>query len=250
MSEHDGVFPVSAQELQKLPGIGRSTAAAIASICFGERVAILDGNVKRLLARYLAFDKDLSQARHERELWDRAQDLLPGVRSRDAMPAYTQALMDLGALVCLARQPRCEVCPLRLSCAGRATGDPLRFPAKSRPVARRGETLWLLLVRNAKGEFWLVKRPVSGIWAGLYCLPAFDSLDALRLAVNARDREYLLEGRGFVHVLTHRDLTLQPVTLAQSRSGAPLKEGAWHSRQSLALLGLPAPIRTLLENQA
>ena len=106
VAQHGGVFPQQAALLETLPGIGRSTAAAIASVCFGERVAILDGNVKRVLTRHLGFDADLAQARAVTTLWERAQDRLPA-RAQD-MPIYTQAVMDLGATVCTPRQPRCD----------------------------------------------------------------------------------------------------------------------------------------------
>ena len=117
---HGGRFPASAEGLQTLPGIGRSTAAAIASFCFGERVSILDGNVKRVLSRVLAFEGDLAEPRQERGLWGLAQALVP----EDAadMPAYTQGLMDLGATVCLARSPNCLLCPLAEPCVARAAG--------------------------------------------------------------------------------------------------------------------------------
>ena len=111
VSVHDSVFPKTAQLLQTLPGIGRSTAAAVASLCFGERVAILDGNVKRVLTRVLGFDADLALAANERRLWDEASQLLPTSDLQHAMARYTQGVMDLGATVCTAKKPGCGVCP-------------------------------------------------------------------------------------------------------------------------------------------
>ena len=247
VAKHQARFPGSAQELEALPGIGRSTAAAIASLCFGERVAILDGNVKRVLTRVLAFAKDLAIAGNERELWSRAQDLLPRRQARQLMPEYSQGLMDLGATVCRPRQPHCRDCPLQSGCLGLASGDPLRFPHRRREIRRSSQALWLLLAINDRDETWLVKRAPTGIWAGLYCLPSFDTAEALRQAVAAGRRKSLVNGVGFVHVLTHRDLELQPVQLRVSGQRAPLADGAWVARQALTSLGLPAPVRSLLQ---
>ena len=168
-------FPHTAAELATLPGIGRSTAAAIAAFCFGERVAILDGNVKRVLGRLLAFEGDLASAAQERLLWDAAAELLPPEGEREAISAYTQGLMDLGATVCLPRQPNCLLCPVQSLCGARAQGATDRFPVKTRKLRRSAQALWLLLARRDDGAVWLEKRPARGIWAGLYGLPAFDS---------------------------------------------------------------------------
>src|SRR3989440_2442711 len=113
VSEHGGSFPRSSAQLAEMPGIGRSTAAAVAAFCFGERVAILDGNVKRVLSRVLAFDGDLANAANEKQLWDHAGRLLPVRAVAESMPRYTQGLMDLGATVCTSRNPSCLLCPVQ-----------------------------------------------------------------------------------------------------------------------------------------
>lgn len=241
---HGGEFPRSALLLQTLPGIGRSTASAIASFCFGERVAILDGNVKRVLTRVLGFGEDLASSANERRLWDLAQALVPG-RGED-MPAYTQGMMDLGATVCLARSPSCLLCPVRESCVAQREGEPGRYPVKTRKLKRTAQSLWLLQARRGDGAVWLEKRPQTGVWAGLYCLPAFDSIDALQAALPARAG--VQEGEPFVHVLTHKDLHLHPV-LAQLDDRAPTAgEGGWFGADAWPVLGLPAPVRKLLES--
>jgi A/G-specific adenine glycosylase len=132
VGEHGGRFPRSSLHLATLPGIGRSTAAAIAAFCFGERAAILDGNVKRVLTRALGFAGDLALAAEERALWQAAADLLP---ERD-VERYTQGLMDLGATVCLARRPLCAACPLAGDCVARHDGTPEAYPVKTRKLKR------------------------------------------------------------------------------------------------------------------
>lgn len=243
--QHAGQFPRSAQALQQLPGIGRSTAAAVAAFCFGERVAILDGNVKRVLSRLLAFEGDLAEQRHERALWEEATRLLPA--SGEDMPRYTQAVMDLGATVCLARDPSCLICPVRELCAGHAQGRPERYPVKTRKGRRTAQSLWLLDAKDAGGSVWLEKRPAPGVWGGLYCLPVFESRDALEAALPAGARRALTEAPPFVHVLTHKDLHLHPVQARVGRGPWSREGGAWFSAGEWQALGLPAPIRKLLE---
>ncbi|MDB5873339.1 MAG: mutY [Ramlibacter sp.] len=246
---HGGEFPRNAQELQTLPGIGRSTAAAIASFCFGERVAILDGNVKRVLTRVLGYGADLAQASSERELWALAQELLPRRAVRESMPRYTQGLMDLGATICLPRNPNCLLCPVRELCAARAEGAPENYPVKTRKLKRSSEALWLLRASNRDGSVWLEKRPLTGIWAGLYCLPVFESRDALQAALPQRSRESLDDGEPFLHVLTHKDLHLHPVAVELAASPVQAAgQGAWFASEDLPQLGLPAPIRRLLQD--
>lgn len=243
---HGGEFPRSALALQTLPGIGRSTAAAVAAICFGERVAILDGNVKRVLTRVLAFGEDLAQAPHERALWALATDLLPQEDLARTMPRYTQGVMDLGASFCATRKPQCELCPLAPMCVAHQQGNPLNYPVKTRKLKRTAQTLWLLFATTRNGDVWLSQRPVPGVWAGLYCPPLFDSFEALEAAVPARYQPALQLGEVFKHVLTHKDLHLHPVWFtvpAASLKGLP---GAWVRADVWPELGLPAPVRKLL----
>ena len=238
---HGGAFPRSAEQLQSLPGIGRSTAAAIAAFCFDERIAILDGNVKRVLARVRGFADDLAVVRHERALWDLAQAMVPTTPAD--MPAYTQGLMDLGATVCLPRAPLCAACPVQSLCTAKSAGEPTRYPVRTRKLKRSAQSLWLLLARRSDGAVWLDKRPQQGVWAGLYCLPVFESDAALRAVVPPQTSP--VDGVPFVHVLTHKDLHLHPVAVdlgAQSPAGG----GAWFGADQWPALGLPAPVRKLL----
>ena len=246
VADHGGAFPSTAEQLATLPGIGRSTAAAIASFCFGERVAILDGNVKRVLARSLGFDKDLAVAANERELWTRAQALLPAPGCEEQMPAYTQGLMDLGATVCLQRNPQCLLCPVSDACVARGEGRAQDYPVKSRKLKRSSQSLWLLHAQSPEGAVWLEKRPASGIWAGLYCLPVFESRDELAAALPAVSRRSLRDDPAFLHVLTHKDLYLHPVGAQLKASALREDKGAWFDATQWPSLGLPAPIRKLL----
>jgi A/G-specific adenine glycosylase len=245
-----GKFPRSAEALAELPGIGRSTAAAIAAFCFGERVAILDGNVKRVLSRALGFGDDLAVAANERRLWQLAQSLLPPRN----IAAYTQGLMDLGATLCTSRAARCGDCPLRADCVAHRQERVQDYPRKSRRSVRgRRENALLWLARGPR--LWLVRRPDSGVWAGLWSLPEFADAHSLRSAVEG------WPGGGeelpaIDHALTHFDWRLCPVrwTLPR-RVGAvrlqaltdTLPGGRWVDRGEALRLGLSAPVRRLLE---
>jgi A/G-specific adenine glycosylase len=243
--EHAGHFPSDMAALQKLPGIGPSTAAAIASLCFGQAVSIMDGNVRRVLTRLLAFDEDLALSSAQKNLNHHAQSLLPSGRWVKSMPQYTQGLMDLGATVCHSRQPACEQCPMRAMCQGHASGAPTAFPRKTRKLVRRSQAWWLLLLRSPEGGVWLRKRPAQGIWAGLYGPPVFDSEDLAFQSIPLALHRQVALSTPFVHVLTHRDLHLHPLRLTVPAS-TTWGEGQWWSADAWPPLGLPAPLRRLL----
>jgi len=252
---HGGEFPHAAEVLQTLPGIGRSTAGAIASLCFGERVAILDGNVKRVLTRVLGFDADLAMAANERSLWDKATELLPHHDLNTAMQRYTQGMMDLGATVCLAKKPLCLVCPVSDLCVATRQGTPEKYPVKTRKLKRSAQSLWLLWVQAKDAAVFLHKRPTPGVWAGLYCFALFDSREALEQAVPARYRAALQDSAVFTHVLTHKDLHLHPVRLQVPAASTAFPalvvlEGSWFTKDQWPQLGLPAPVRKLLASDA
>lgn len=246
VAQHGGHFPARAEELQQLPGIGRSTAAAIAAFCHGERQAILDGNVRRVLARVFAVDGDLGSAAVLRALWQRAEDLLPRTRLRQSMPAYTQGLMDLGATVCLPRRPACARCPLAEICRARAEGDPERYPRRRPRPARARVALWLLYARDPAGRIWLTQRPARGIWARLHCLPVFAGHGALLQVLPAAARAQVVEHAVLQHALTHRQLELH--VLGARLAGAPELDaaGAWYAAGRWPALALPAPVRSFL----
>ena len=265
VAQWGGTFPCTAEELARLPGIGRSTAGAIAAFCFGQRVPILDANVRRVLTRVLGFDADLARAHNEQRLWLQAEALLPRTDLQTTMPRYTQALMDLGAGPCAPRNPACSQCPVADLCTARHEGAPERYPVKTRKLTRRAQPWWLLVLHDAAGRVWLERRPQRGIWAGLHCVPVFSSRDELFAWLQARfSAEHPLaftarELAPFVHVLTHRDLHLHPVRvdLAQGPGCKAVpgalgagSAGAWVGAPERAALGLPAPLRKLLAELA
>ncbi len=250
VAEFGGQFPRNAELLQTLPGIGRSTAAAISSLCFGERVAILDANVKRVVTRVQGFEADLAKAANERKLWDVATALIPtAAEAKDAraMQRFTQGMMDLGATVCLPKKPLCLVCPVQPHCVAAAQGHPEKYPVRSRTLKRSSQSIWLLWARRKDGSVWLSKRPTPGVWAGLYCLPLMDSEDALQAALPSKLQAVVAALPMVVHVLTHKDLYLHPRAV-DCAEDTPLDDsGQWFLPEQWRAAGLPAPIRKLLE---
>ena len=255
---HGGMFPRSAQVLATLPGIGRSTAAAIASFCFGERAAILDANVKRVLTRVLAYGEDMSSTRNEKALWVMAEALLPNADLQQTMPRYTQGLMDLGATVCTPRNPSCLVCPLQAKCRAGQAGNPQDYPVKTRKTKRSSQAWWVLVLRDAKGQLLLQRRPTegadSGIWAGLFSPPVYGSHSDLDAALQAS--QWAVQATqpwpAQLHVLTHRDLYLHPVVVdvvptAPAAVQVFGTDTQWRSPEAWLEQGLPAPVRKLLQ---
>jgi A/G-specific adenine glycosylase len=218
----DEGFPRTAEKIAELPGVGRSTAAAIAAFAYGERAAILDGNVKRVLARcFLLAEKDA--------LWKRADALLPDKE----IERYTQALMDLGATICTRANPRCDACPVAEDCKARKRGRIALFPPprERREVPRR-EATWLVLRRN--GAVLVERRPSPGIWGGLWCFPELNG----KRPRGARALEPIEHG------FTHFRLRIQP-WLVESRGRRPLS-GRWLKLVDAERAALPAPVKTLL----
>jgi A/G-specific adenine glycosylase len=240
-----GSFPESAEEIEMLPGIGKSTAAAIAAFAFGERAAILDGNVKRVLARHFGIAGWPGNKAVESRLWARANEALP----KKGIETYTQALMDLGATVCTRNAPRCDACPLGTSCEARKTDRTAQIPApRPRKVLPQRAVTWLVLRRA--GEVLLEKRPSPGIWGGLWSFPEAPAkgvddycLRTLGCEVEARRKLKTLE-----HGFTHFRLRIQPVLCeVKIRPGVQSPGRLWIDVVEAAQAAVPAPVRTLLE---
>ena len=253
VTAHGGQFPDSAAGLEALPGIGASTAAAIAAFCHGERISILDGNVRRVLGRLLAFDEDLARAGAQQRLWGLAQALLPERPSHQDMVAYTQGLMDLGATLCTRSRPRCPQCPVHDVCRAHAQGAEQSFPVRTRQLRRQSVAWWLLVWRRPVTGGWqlyLQRRPSPGIWAGLFCPPVFGSEAELLQAVPSGYRPQVRSLPVVAHSLTHREMRLYPMLLdapCVMAGEALVPDGAWFDREALPGVGLPAPVRQLLD---
>jgi A/G-specific adenine glycosylase len=250
VDEHGGEFPADAHTLATLPGVGRSTAAAIAAFAHGERGAILDGNVKRVLARHEGVEGFPGMAAVERRLWQRAEALLP---SRD-IAAYTQALMDLGATVCLRGSPRCAQCPVAGDCVARRDDRIAQLPApRPKKILPRRAVSVLLIERQ--GEVLLERRPTTGIWAGLWSLPEIDAgADAVQLCRVRFGAEVALRDPlpAIVHAFTHFRLTLTPQPCLVRRWPKRVEEPGllWLPLADAVGAALPAPIKALLRTRA
>ncbi len=250
VEEHGGAFPRDIAAVTALPGIGRSTAAAIAAFAFGVRGAILDGNVKRVLARHAGIAGFPSDPEVERSLWRRAESLLP---EKD-IETYTQALMDLGATVCLRKSPRCDACPVARDCVARRDGrvDELPAPRPKRDLPLRTVSVLLLQRHN---EVLLERRPAIGIWAGLWSLPEL-APDA-DVVAHCRARfaaEVALEPPlpAIEHGFTHFRLTMHPRPCAVHAWPSRAEEPGlvWLPLAEAAAAALPAPIKRLLLQRA
>jgi A/G-specific adenine glycosylase len=246
VDEKGGRFPRSQADLQSLPGIGRSTAAAIAAFAFGARAAILDGNVKRVFARHFGVEGYPGAAPVEAALWRIAEDLLP---ARDIEP-YTQGLMDLGATLCVRSRPRCEGCPLAATCAAKTSGRTAELPhPKPRKAMPRRQCVMLVL--RDRGRVLLERRPAAGIWGGLLSLPQADDLQqaqrmAAQLGADWTGRTQLAPVE---HGFTHYHLTITPVLVVSRGGVAPLAGQSryeWLTLREAPEAGVPAPVRKLL----
>jgi A/G-specific adenine glycosylase len=245
-ARHGGEFPVTSATLAELPGIGRSTAAAIAAFSSGERGAILDGNVKRVLARHAGVAGDPGSAATLARLWSEAEARLP----RSGIERYTQGMMDVGANVCLPRNPHCLLCPVNADCVARIEKRIDELPArKLRGPVRRKRIAMLVVV--SRGEVLLEKRPGTGIWGGLWSLP---EADATADPGEVLLRDWGIEGASvdamepFEHAFTHFTLEVAPWRV-RLKKGTRIAEGrgaTWMPLADLAGAALPAPVRKLL----
>jgi len=250
VERHGGELPRGVDALAALPGIGRSTAAAIASQAWNDRHAILDGNVKRVLARFHAIDGWPGAPRVEKQLWAAAQAHLddPGLPA-DRVADYTQAQMDLGATLCTRSRPACVICPLQDDCLARIQGrqDELPTPRPSKALPRREAVV--LVLRDGDGRILLQRRAPAGVWASLWSLPQFDDAAGADswLSRTAQAAPTLMWLDDVAHGFSHYHLTLKP-RLHHVATAARIADDdvAWVSAADLASLGIPAPIRSLL----
>jgi len=243
--DHGSKLPQRPEGLATLPGIGASTANAIYSQAFDKPAVILDGNVKRVLARYLAIEGWPGKSAIHRRLWNSAAQLLPKTRGAD----YTQAIMDLGATVCTRTKPACGQCPVSAECRAFNSGSVEQFPTARPALKKARKSFQMLILFDSKGRVLLERRPPAGIWGGLWSLPADDD------GVPLQERLYADAGKlqllpTLQHQLSHIDMTIQPLISDSEITprGVEYAPGQrWFTQQEWPSLGLPKPVRQLLE---
>ena len=240
-------FPDTVEALSALPGIGRSTAGAIRSIGFRKPAAILDGNVKRVLARFAAIEGWPGKTAVHNQLWDIAERYSPEQHTQQ----YTQAMMDLGALVCSKKKPQCDACPIATGCKALAEGHQSLYPGKKpKKVIPVRKTLFLLL-RNASGDILLQKNPPAGLCGGLWVLPQIQQLSELAvtcqsLGLRVKSKTSMETQR---HTFSHFHLDYQPLMVDVEEYCNNINENndiVWYNRENPLSLGMPAPIKALL----
>jgi A/G-specific adenine glycosylase len=249
VSQYGGEFPRTAQRIEELPGIGRSTAAAVAAFAFGRRGAILDGNVKRVLARCYGIAGWPGAPAVEARLWELAEKLLP----KRGIEIYTQALMDLGATLCTRAKPRCDACPVTQACVARRKNLVEKIPApRAKKALPQRSATWLVL-RHA-GQILLERRPGSGLWGGLWTFPESPARDIAAYCRHALGCEIARPRRlaPLEHAFTHFRLRIRPLVCEVSSIGprAEMSARLWIDAEEAAAAAVPAPVKKLLRRLA
>lgn len=248
MDEHAGQFPQDFNTIQTLSGIGRSTAAAIASFAFNQVQTILDGNVKRVLARHFAISGWTSAPKTEKTLWQLAESLLP----QSDMVAYTQGLMDLGATICTRSKPKCTACPLVSTCMAyqQQLTTVLPTPKPKKSIPEKSTTMLILRQGN---EVMLVKRPATGIWGGLWSFPEIDDheqQDYVALALSQFGINTTVDAplATISHVFTHFKLHIKPQLLSVNKYALQAREAnaVWLDIEDALGAAIPTPVRNIL----
>ncbi|MFN3234872.1 MAG: A/G-specific adenine glycosylase [Gammaproteobacteria bacterium] len=248
MEEFGGRFPKTFDDICRLPGIGRSTAGAISAFCWQQHVPILDGNVKRVLARYYAVSGWPGRPEVEAKLWSFAEENTPKKRVDD----YTQAIMDLGATLCVRSRPRCEECPLISTCKAHQAGRVSEYPGKKPKKVIPTKSTTMLVLMNDKNEVLLYKRPASGIWGGLWSLPEVDVKEVAsycqEMSCHIIKQEAL---KTFTHTFSHFKLTISPLLVRVKQKGLAAMEKndlIWYNLSQPVAKGFAAPVKKILEN--
>ncbi|RKQ41426.1 A/G-specific adenine glycosylase [Enterobacter sp. R1(2018)] len=244
--QHGGVFPETFEEVAALPGVGRSTAGAILSLSLGKHFPILDGNVKRVLARCYAVSGWPGKKDVEKRLWEISEQVTP----EKGVSQFNQAMMDLGAMVCTRSKPKCELCPLNNSCVAYANHSWANYPGKKPKVTLPERTGYMLMMQQDNAVF-LARRPAVGLWGGLYCFPQFATEAELRewLAQRQIPADNLTQLIAFRHTFSHFHLDIVPVWLpVHSFTGCMDEGGAlWYNLAQPPSVGLAAPVERLLQ---
>lgn len=251
-AQYGGEFPDDVERLSELPGIGRSTAGAIVAIAFRKRAAILDGNVKRVLARFHAIAGYPGTTMVNKALWDCAEFHTP----QNRVEAYTQAMMDLGATLCTRTKPACGICPLNADCNAYLSGQTALFPGKKPQKTLPIKNTQMLIISAAQGEVLLEKRPPTGIWSGLWIFPQI-AIDADPIAYCADqlqlETEMIERWNGYRHTFSHYHLDIEPVRLRVRNPQHAVMEAErhlWYNLRAPAAIGLAAPVVKLLQKLA
>ena len=245
MEQHQGQFPTTFDEVIALPGIGRSTAGAILALAYQQHHAILDGNVKRVLARYHAVPGWPGQTKVAQTLWDYSERHTPAHQ----VAAYTQAMMDLGATLCTRSTPQCERCPLQQTCRAHQHHQTDQFPEKKPKTTKPHKTTQFLILLNNHHAPLLIQRPNQGIWGGLWSFPECPTQAnpvewcQSELKVNAQHLKALTP---FEHIFTHYQLTIQPTLLHCHTAPELTQPHCWYAADGTQTLGFPSPVHTLL----
>ena len=245
-------FPDTVEGLMELDGIGQSTAGAIAAISMGIRAPILDGNVKRVLARYHCISGWPEQSSVKKQLWEIAESLTPHERVDD----YTQAIMDLGATVCTRSKPSCQDCPFQIDCGANQQDRVAKFPGKRAKKTLPVKSIAMFILQNALGEVLLEKRPATGIWGSLYSLPESAKPSSSPKLVGASiDREannVTKELEKIRHSFSHYHLDITPVRVLATKLDeiAESDRWLWYPLDHTLEVGLAAPVKKLLNNLA
>jgi A/G-specific adenine glycosylase len=252
VQQHGGEFPESIDAVEALPGIGRSTAGAILALSRGRRHPILDGNVKRVLSRYFGVEGHSGVPSVQRDLWDLAERCTPVER----IAHYTQAIMDLGATLCVRSRPLCHVCPLSDGCYARREGLQSALPTPRPKKIRPQKTAHAVIALREDGAVLLERRPPVGLWGGLWTFPQFDDLPAARDWCVALGEASAREDASFaseelppyLHAFTHFDLTLRPWLIRGARERAVLDADryCWYDPQHPPTIGLTKPAVDLI----
>ncbi len=244
--DHSGIFPSIFDDVVALPGIGRSTAGAILAIATGERHAILDGNVKRVLARHAAVEGWPGKTEVVDRLWSLAEANTPTQRVAD----YTQAIMDLGATLCTRSKPSCDACPVTVDCVARRTDTieqyPGRKPRKTKPLRK---TTMVLAINN--GAVFLERRPPAGIWGGLWSLPEVENIDEWCQRTLDQQEDQIEQRDVLRHSFSHFDLDIRPVVVrvaTVSRKVADSPDTTWYLLDDEPPGGMAAPVRQLINS--
>ena len=251
VNQYDGIFPEVHDKLIELPGIGPSTASAICSLVYNQHTAIMDGNVKRVLARYFAIPGDLNQSVNKKNLQQLAIDCMCSERCAD----YTQAIMDLGALCCTYKTPSCTLCPLSNSCTSYQNGKVNEFPEKKAKTKKNHRILQTLVLQNSDQQILMKKRPNEGIWGGLWSFPLFEDLgvvsiqdDLPKIGLNMTNIKKSFELK---HTLTHLSLqiTVNHIHIDSHQNNLFNKqEYLWLEASEILNIGIPKPVRDILNN--